>query len=183
MIVYRKMVAEDLCDSTLAYFCHNQIWHRQWVKKENRWVLEEHDGSRCWDAEKRVWVSGYIKEQLQRGGRAVAAFDGEQLVAFACVDGKLQGDSVRYANLAMIFVDDRYQKRGIGKKLMNTVKKDAIEMGADILFVSAIPSEETVAFYLSIGCRDAERIIPEFVDAEKDRLLELCLQENPPLHI
>lgn len=175
MITYRSLMAEDLTDAGLADFHHDQTWCRQWIVRENIWTLEERYGTRCWDAEKRVWVSGYIKEQLQDGGCAVAAFDGEQMVAFACVDGKLQGASVRYANLTMLFVDDRYQRMGIGKKLMEKIKKSAAETGADRLFISAIPSEETVAFYLAIGCKDAEQIIPAFMDTEQDRPLELCL--------
>lgn len=49
-------------------------------------------------------------------------------------------------------------------------------MGAEKLFISAVPSEETVAFYIAMRCRDAEEMIPEFVDTPEDRYLEYDLK-------
>ena len=51
----------------------------------------------------------------------------------------------------------------------------AKELGATKLFIPAIPSEATVAFYFAMGCVDAQTIIPQFLDTDKDRLLELTL--------
>ena len=48
-------------------------------------------------------------------------------------------------------------------------------MNADKLFISAIPSFETVSFYLSMGCKDANEIIFEYVDTDEDRYLEYSL--------
>ncbi len=175
MIIYRKLREEDLEAGTLSQFCHEQRWDRQWVKGESTWVLESMCGCRQWNPEKRVWVSAYLKRQIQDGGSVVAAFDGQQMVGFACVEGQLKGAPVQYANLTMLFVDDRFQHRGIGKRLMEEIKKEASGRKADRLFISSIPSEDTVGFYFAVGCKDAEYIIPEFIDTEKDRPLELQL--------
>ena len=51
----------------------------------------------------------------------------------------------------------------------------ATELGAHKLFISSIPSKETVAFYFAMGCTDAMQCIPAFVDSETDRWLELPL--------
>ena len=48
-------------------------------------------------------------------------------------------------------------------------------MYADKLFISAIPSFETIAFYFNIGCGDAKEIISEYVDTDQDRYLEFVL--------
>ena len=45
-------------------------------------------------------------------------------------------------------------------------------LGAKKLFIPAIPSRETVAFYFASGCRDAQVIIPDFLDTDEDRCLE-----------
>ena len=51
-------------------------------------------------------------------------------------------------------------------------------MGADKLFISAVPSYEPVAFYFKMGCLDAEEVIDEFVDTEFDRYLEYSLNQG-----
>ena len=48
-------------------------------------------------------------------------------------------------------------------------------MKADKIFISAIPSVETVNFYFNIGCKDALEIIPEYVDTKQDRYMEFLL--------
>lgn len=175
MITYRKLTDADLAADTFIDFHHDQSWSRQWIKHENTWVLEDVCGNRQWNAEKRIWISEYLKQQIKNGGCAVAALFDTQIIAFACIDGKLRGHLVCYSNLTMLFVDDRFQRLGIGKKLLESIKNEASRIGADRLFISAIPSEDTIAFYFAAGCKDAECTIPEFVDAENDRLLELHL--------
>ena len=78
------------------------------------------------------------------------SFTDAQIIAFACIDGNLIGHPVCYSNLTMLFVDDRFQRLGIGKKLLGSIKNEASKIGADRLFISAIPSEDTIAFYLSL---------------------------------
>lgn len=158
-MLYRKITETDLTADTFVCFHHDQNWNRQWKKREGTWVLENVCCRRLWSEEKRIWLSDYLKQQIHDGGSVIAAFDGTQIIAFACIGGQLKGCPVRYSNLTMLFVDDRFQRSGIGKRL----------------FISAIPSESTVGFYFAVGCRDAEYLIPEFVDTEEDRFLELCL--------
>ena len=67
------------------------------------------------------------------------------------------------------------EKKCIGRKLFTEICSYAKSMKADKLFISAIPAVETLAFYFSIGCKDAEEIIPEYVDTEYDRYLEFAL--------
>ena len=52
------------------------------------------------------------------------------------------------------------------------------EMKADKLFISAVPSFETVAFYFSMGCQDTQELIEEYMDTEHDRYLEYSLTES-----
>lgn len=66
----------------------------------------------------------------------------------------------------------RLGERGIGASLFNEITKSAKENGAEKLFISAIPSKETVAFYFSQGCVDAAVVIEAFVDTKEDRYFE-----------
>ncbi len=169
MIVYRKLTQCDLCSDLLASFRHNQSWDEQWVKHDNDWVLEPISGSRTWDKEKRSWIAAYLQDQMGQGGSVIGAFFETRLVGFACVSGDVTDC---YINLAMLFVDDDFQRRGIGRRLFEEIRHESRGKVASKLFISAIPCKETIAFYHAVGCRDAVQILCEFVDSENDRFLE-----------
>lgn len=175
MYTIRKLAPEDIFPEMLFDFNDHQEITRKWVRSGDGWTLA--DASEChkWNRDKRVWVAGYLREQIERGGATVAAFDGDTLVGFGSVDGGLDGETAKYANLTMLFVDDSRKRQGVGRAIFGALCVCAAEMGAEKLFISAIPSLETVAFYFSLGCTDAAEIISDFVDTEEDRYLEFTL--------
>ncbi|MDO4332488.1 MAG: GNAT family N-acetyltransferase [Eubacteriales bacterium] len=79
-------------------------------------------------------------------------------------------------SIFLLFVDDEWKRKGVGKALFEAICKCAFVNGADKLFISAIPSVETIAFYFSMGCTDAEEIITDYIDTENDRYLEYRLR-------
>jgi hypothetical protein len=50
-----------------------------------------------------------------------------------------------------------HRGRGLGAKVFKLAKKTARERGAKSLYISATPSENTVNFYLRLGCKVAEQ--------------------------
>lgn len=174
-MLIRELTHSDLHTDLLQNFNHHQVIDRIWVKEESGWVLRDAHSIRRWDEEKRQWIPRYLLEQVNNGGGAYGAFDGDRLVGFVSVDGHLQGSDEQYANLTMLFVDDEYQRRGIGRKLFHAVVKKAGQIGAKKLFISAIPAEKTISFYMAMACRDSEEIVEDFVDTPEDRYLEYCL--------
>ena len=175
MIKIKSLSNQDLSEDFLHGFNHRQRITAEWKKVDNAWITVETDVRREWDVEKRKWIPDYLKEQIDQGGVALGAFHGDRLVGFASVDGVLLGERAKYANLTMLFVDDEYKRKGIGRSLFCGIKKAACELNADKLFISAISSVDTIAFYFSMGCLDAEEIMPDFVDTEEDRYLECPL--------
>ena len=175
MIYCKPLSPSELLPDTFTTFHHDQRWTKQWLLCNGECQLADISGHRTWNAEKRIWVSDYLTQQLLCGGPVIAAFDDETLIGFASLDGKISKEPIRYANLSMLFVDDRFQRRGIGRLLIAKIAEEARRLGAEKLFISSVPSDDTVAFYFAVGCRDAETVIPEFADAEKDRPLELQL--------
>lgn len=161
----------------LKDFAHYQKITKKWVKRDGAWELAEVSLLREWSEDKRIWITEYMCQQIDRGGITVGAFCEERLVGFCCVDGTVSGNSAKYANLTMLFVDDRWKRNGIGKLLLQEAREHAGKLGAEKIFISAIPSEETIAFYLKMGCVDANEIIGAYVDSEDDRYLELMV--NP----
>ena len=172
-IIIRHLLKASILPDILSGFAHRQRIDRKWVKRNEGWELSEASLLREWNAEKRIWIAEYMRQQIDRGGVALGAYCHNRLIGFCCVDGMTSGKAAKYANLTMLFVDDRWKRNGIGKSLFQEACICASAMGAEKLFISAIPSAETIAFYQSMGCIDANEIVETFVDSEDDRYLEI----------
>ena len=175
MIEVKDLTTNDISPDMLLNFNHHQIITEKWVNRNKKWELVATSDLREWNTEKRIWISDYLRQQIERGGSVVAAFAGDILVGFCCVDGYLVEKTAKYANMTMLFVDDKWKRKGVGRKLFEKICIYAKRMDADKLFISAIPSLDTIAFYFNMGCEDAREIISEDVDTDKDRYLEFAL--------
>lgn len=175
-MIIKELECTELTPVFLQDFGHRQRIRHVWEKADGQWTLKDVNVIREWNDEKRAWIPQYLKEMMEEGGCTFAAYEGNKLTGFITLDGCFGGTEAQYLNLAMFFVDDSYKRQGIGRQLFSKCAERAIQMGAEKLFISAVPSEETVAFYIAMGCRDAEEIIPEFVDTPEDRYLEYDLK-------
>ena len=176
MIHFKELTSQDLTEDLLLKFQHQQKITKKWVKFDDQWEIVTVNDLRTWEPEKRRWISEYLRQQIERGGSVIAAFDGETIVGFCSIDGGLRGITANYSNLTMLFVDDRWKRNGVGKALFNEICLCARERKAEKLFISAIPSFETVAFYFSVGCVEAREHISAYIDTEQDRCLEYVLR-------
>lgn len=174
----RPLTPSDIYPEMLEQFQHKQIISNKWIKSEGRYELIKTYEIREWSQEKKIWIPQYLCQQMNRGGFAAGAFCNDQIVGFSCIDGILQGTAEKYANLTMLFVDDEWKRKGVGRKLFKQMSLSAENMGANKIFISAIPSSDTISFYFNMGCSDAKWIIESFVDTEKDRYLEYDLKRN-----
>ncbi|MBS5734068.1 MAG: GNAT family N-acetyltransferase [Clostridiales bacterium] len=174
--VIKQLHTSDIFPGLFDTFAHSQKITKKWIKNRESWVLTDASILREWSSEKRIWISEYIIQQINRGGITVGAFYEAQLIGFCCVDGVLSGNSAKYANLTMLFVDDVWKRNGIGRMLFQEACNHAIALGAEKLFISAIPSVETISFYFKMGCIDAVEIVEKFIDSENDRYLEFNLK-------
>lgn len=165
----------NITPKLLKDFAHCQKITKKWVKRDDVWALTDVSLLREWSDEKRVWITEYMCQQIERGGTTVGTFCNDRLIGFCCVDGTISGNSAKYANLTMLFVDDNWKRNGIGKSLLQEARNHATKLGAEKIFISAIPSAETIAFYQSMGCVDTTEIVEVFVDSDDDRYLEYCI--------
>ena len=175
MVKITTLTIENIVSEMLADFCHHQVITKTYIHAHYEWKITDTHSLREWSLEKKKWILQYWKQQIARGGFVVAAFDEDILIGFCSIDGCLLGKTAKYANMTMLFVDDRYKRKGIGKKLFFEICNCARQLKADKMFISAIPSVETVHFYFNIGCKDALEIIPEYVDTKQDRYMEFLL--------
>ena len=146
---YIKLFADDITENFLDGFHHVQKWTRQFVFIDGSLELKDVLKERVWNNEKRIMLSNYLRSTVDEGGVVLGAFDGGVLVAFCAIEGEILGKENKYANLSMLFVDDRYKRVGIGTTLLSLIREEAKKLGAEKIFISSIPSFETVSFYLS----------------------------------
>lgn len=91
-------------------------------------------------------------ETFDRGGYFDAAFDGEKVVGVAVVDPRPRGAAGELVQLEFFHVSRPYRKAGLGSALFERAKTAAVACGAQGLYISATPSENTVNFYIARGC-------------------------------
>jgi GNAT superfamily N-acetyltransferase len=121
------------------------------------------------DDDSHFWsVAHHVRQfaaALEKGGILLGAFDGEVLAGFAILRYRL---APGMAQLAALFVSRPYRRSGVGRLLVAEVECLAREDGARSLYVSAVPSESAVGFYLDWGFRPAAEPNPELLALEPD---------------
>jgi ribosomal protein S18 acetylase RimI-like enzyme len=151
----------------LERFDRYQEVKRVWRKKGDGYELIDGPFTEDWDGEKKRHVASEVfTEAINSGGCLFGAFDGDKMAGFAGVMGDFKGSGGQYLYLDTLHASREYRRMGIGKKLFSLCAGYAKQKGARKLYISAHPSEESQAFYRSVGCVYAGEIIPELFEKE-----------------
>lgn len=105
------------------------------------------------------------KPILGAEGVILVALEGETLVGFAILRPQL---TKSMAQLAELHISHGYRGKGIGTKLIQEAFRLAKESGAKDMYVSSIPTKNTVDFYLKRGFSLAEEVHPELYELEPE---------------
>ena len=105
---------------------------------------------------------------FDRGGRFWSAFEDGILVGTAILESKFIGSKSDTLQLKFLHVSRGQRKQGLGAKLFHLAVKHARSLGARKLYISATPSENTINFYLSLGCMLATEVDPELFALEPE---------------
>jgi GNAT superfamily N-acetyltransferase len=105
------------------------------------------------------------KPILAQGGVLIGALDGGKLAGFAVLWPELSEGT---AQLAGLYVDREYRRQGVATKLTAEIECLARKAGARKLYVSAIPSESAVGFYLQRGFVPTDDVNAELYALEPD---------------
>lgn len=103
-----------------------------------------------------------------RGGTFWGAFDHNTLVGVAVLESKFIGTRQDTLQLKFLHVSRDYRKRGIASTLFHLAADKATELGARKLYISATPSENTINYYVNLGCTLATEIDPELLELEPE---------------
>jgi predicted N-acetyltransferase YhbS len=114
-----------------------------------------------------------------RGGVFCGAFENDKLVGASILESKFIGTGRDTLQLKFLHVSHDCRKQGLGKTLFNRAVEKAKKLGAKKLYISATPSENTVNYYLRLGCVLAKEIDPELFALEPEDIhLEYVIQSK-----
>ena len=99
-----------------------------------------------------------LKETIENGGSALAAFDHDRLIGYCSVNPDIFGTKHKYVLLDQIFITLKHRNKGVGKQLFLRSVAEAKKFGAEKFYICAGSSEETIAFYRALGCVETEEI-------------------------
>lgn len=100
------------------------------------------------------------------------AFEGERIIGLVSLVKELKGD---HMILDLMQVDADYRKQGLGRKLFEVAREEAVRSRAKSLYISACSSEETIAFYYAMGAKLTDNPIKEMAENEPYDLQLVCM--------
>lgn len=175
-IEYKVLSENDIEMSMFEGFNRFQEVNKCWRKIDKQWVLKDVVFTEKWGNKEFESLVDDLKKTVRSGGFVGGAFEGEKLVGFVSLENSFFGPRDAYLQLSSIHISYECRGQGVGKKLFEIACAKAKENNAKKLYISAHSSEETQAFYKSLGCIEAKYYNKALVDEEPyDCQLEFLL--------
>ncbi len=134
----------------------------------------EHYDMKGWPPGEAELYTSILLECFDRGGWFYGLFSDEKLVGAAILDNKFIGRNKDLLQLKFLHVSNTYRKYGLGHRLFDQSKVKAREKGAKGLYISATPSENTINFYLHLGCVPTQHPDAELFELEPEDIHLEC---------
>lgn len=104
-----------------------------------------------WNAETLTEIKTRFLFELQKGGVALGAFDGNILVGFGVLAHQLRGENQDMLQIDLMYVSRNYRRQGIATTILEELGKIAKEKGASYLYISSTETQSAVSFYQNNG--------------------------------
>ena len=105
------------------------------------------------------------------GADLLGAYDQNEFLGLVIVDGAFEPGM---AWLAFLHVSRPHRRRGVASALWLAAERIAADAGAELMYVSATPSDSAVGFYLSRVCRLASPPHPDLLAEEPEDIHFVC---------
>ena len=175
---YRRLSREEI--KKFIQIDRTEIIESIYYQREDGLVLEKKYYSvPDWRVSEKLSRIKDLQQDFDDGATFFGALDGDNFVGMSVLDHNTVRSGDRGLNLEGLWVSHQYRRKGIGKKLFQLAVKEARKRNAKVLYVSATPSENTVNFYKSLGCRRAEPVDEYLFKKEPEDIhLELNLEKD-----
>jgi len=133
-------------------------------------VLEpDYFDAQGWPPGEAALYTPILLDCFDRGGSFWGAFDEDgKIIGVSVLESKFIGANHDTLQLKFLHVSHGARKQGLGSKLFHLVVEKAKIMGAQKLYISATPSENTINYYVRLGCVLATEIDPELFTLEPE---------------
>jgi predicted N-acetyltransferase YhbS len=121
-----------------------------------------------WRSDAAAKETPALLDCFDRAGAFVGVFEAGTLIGMSVLESARVGRRRDQVQLAYLYVSRTYRGRGVGIQLFEAAASSAREAGANALYVSAAPTENTVDFYLNRGCVLAPEPDAALLAAEPD---------------
>jgi GNAT superfamily N-acetyltransferase len=115
-----------------------------------------------------------LLECFERAGWFYGLFDEGTLIGAAVLESKFIGKNKDRLQLKFLYVSSACRRQGLGQKLSELARLEARTRGAKGLYISATPSENTINFYLRLGCTLTLEPDPELFELEPEDIHLEC---------
>ena len=168
MIEIKQADRNNFCESSMDSFDRFQEVQNVWRLENGRLVLKFQPFTETWSPERRRKKAGEI---LSGKFITFCAFEKDAVVGEIMLNPELNENRLI---IDSFHVSRAYRRRGIGRRLIETVAEYARGCGASALYASCCSAEETIAFYKAMGFRPSEHPIPSCVEDEPFDLQMEC---------
>ena len=152
-----------------------EVIHHVYYPADGGLVLKpEHYNMSGWPAGEAELYTPLLLECYDRGGWFYGFFDQEQLVGVAVLDNKFIGKRSDLLQLKFLHISCHVRNQGLGRQLFALSASKARERGARGLYISATPSQNTIDFYLRLGCVVTADPDPELLALEPEDIHLEC---------
>jgi len=131
-------------------------------------LLPDYFDVQGWPPGEAEYHTPILLDCFDRGGTFWGVFDDGNIVGTAILESKFIGKQYDTLQLKFLHVSHNQRKKGLGKRLFNLAAEKAASLGAKKMYISAIPSENTINFYMRLGCELATEIDPELFALEPE---------------
>jgi predicted N-acetyltransferase YhbS len=145
-----------------------------YLENGNLVLKPEHHDVSGWAGKEIERYTSILLDCYDRGGWFYGAFDGPELAGVVVLENRFIGRDRDQLQLKYLYVTRTLRNTGLGKALFRKAMQKAREQGAQRLYISATPSENTVRFYLRLGCRVTKEPDPELLALEPEDIHLEC---------
>lgn len=157
---------DELPDDLLDDFQRRQPVTHCWRKRDGQWVLLPIAFTDDWTPQQLRDNAADLRRTLRDGGTVLLALHARRVIGFGALGARPIGSRDQYLQLTDLHVSLAWRGLGLGARLFGRLCEEATRRGAAKLYISSQSSQETQAFYLAMGCREATEYQPALVAAE-----------------
>lgn len=121
-----------------------------------------------WPPGERDLYTPILYDCFDRGGTFYGAFQGSRLIGVVVLESKFIGREGDQLQMKLLHISREYREKGLGRRLFEKAVAKARKLGAKRLYISATPSQNTVDFYLHMGCMVTEEVDEDLFKVEPE---------------